>query len=280
MRALSAALSAARSPSRVGDLIFGALFSATVAHGVGSVGHFREWWTLSAFGRHWDADGFCVAHKGTAFDSHLLSMYGQAVLAVVLLGAVGRTAAGRDEIAVVGGQIESIFSHGIGHGVLYLASKQRGGLPRDEPLITPSTPPLIAAALLATSLVFFWNLLQRTRFPAWLRAAQAIIAAVAIPTTIPLIMVFGITGLVVFGNLHLDSLCHGLCGEKDRFYALYALFQCLSMVAMWAEPLLCDSLLVHFGGHAFFDYSIPLGLIGYLMVASSLPPREKKIKAG
>ena len=158
-----------------------------------------------------------------------------------------------------------------------------------------------AAALLLTSVFFFWNLLQRTSFPPWLRAAQAIVAAFVIPTMLPTIMVFGITGAVIFGNLHLDLLCHGsrarqrrstdssnlaksldlspLCGKKDRFYALYGAFQSVSMIAMWAEPLLCDSYLVRFGGHAFFDYSIPLGFLGYLAVASSLPPREKQVKA-
>jgi len=150
--------------------------------------------------------------------------------------------------------------------------------------------------------------LQRTSFPPLLRAAQAIVAAFVIPTMLPTIMVFGITGAVIFGNLHLDLLCHGrasdgaqtaqtsrnlstfhpvsnnyvacrLCGKKDRFYALYGAFQSVSMIAMWAEPLLCDSYLVRFGGHAFFDYSIPLGFLGYLAVASSLSPREKQVKA-
>ena len=46
--------------------------------------------------------------------------------------------------------------------------------------------------------------------------------------------------------MHLDRLLHGLDGAKDKYYALYALTQCLSSVAMWAEPYLCDSLLVKY----------------------------------
>jgi len=98
-------------------------------------------------------------------------------------------------------------------------------------------PPLLI------SVFFFWNLLQRTSFPPLLRAAQAIVAAFVIPTMLPTIMVFGITGAVIFGNLHLDLLCHGLCGKKDRFYALYGAFQSVSMIAMWAEPLIALRLL-------------------------------------
>ena len=83
-------------------------------------------------------------------------------------------------------------------------------------------------------------------------------------------------GVVIFFNLHLDKLLHGLDGAKDQYYALYALSQCLSSAAMWAEPYLCDSLLVKYAGHVVFDYSIPLGFIVYLAAASRLEPRKAK----
>ena len=51
---------------------------------------------------------------------------------------------------------------------------------------------------------------------------------------------------------------------------------CLSSVAMWAEPYLCDSLLVKYGGHVVFDYSIPLAFIVYLAAASRMEPRKAK----
>ena len=89
-------------------------------------------------------------------------------------------------------------------------------------------------------------------------------------------MVFGVTGLIIFFNLHLDKLLHGLDGGKDQFYALYALSQCLSSAAMWAEPYLCDALLVTYGGHVVFDYSIPIGFIFYLAAASRMEPRKAK----
>ena len=44
----------------------------------------------------------------------------------------------------------------------------------------------------------------------------------------------------------------------------------------WAEPYLCDSLLVKYGGHVVFDYSIPLAFIVYLAAASRMEPRKAK----
>ena len=87
--------------------------------------------------------------------------------------------------------------------------------------------------------------------------------------------VFAVLVLSIF-NLHLDKLLHGLDGAKDQYYALYALSQCLSSAAMWAEPYLCDALLVTYGGHVVFDYSIPLGFIVYLAAASRMEPRKAK----
>ena len=80
-------------------------------------------------------------------------------------------------------------------------------------------------------------------------------------------------------DVHLDRLLHGLDGAKDKYYALYALTQCLSSATMWAEPYLCDSLLVKYGGHVVFDYSIPLAFIVYLAAASRMEPRGAKAKA-
>ena len=84
------------------------------------------------------------------------------------------------------------------------------------------------------------------------------------------------SSVIIFFNLHLDKLLHGLDGGKDKFYALYALSQCLSSAAMWAEPYFCDTLLVKYAGHVVFDYSIPLGFIVYLAAASRIEPRKAK----
>ena len=159
---------------------------------------------------------------------------------------------------------------------MHYLSVTQGGLSRSEPLVTRDTPWYVAAGLLLSSYGLFTDLIQRTKFPPWLKTTQAVASALLVPTTVPLIMVFGVTGLVIFFNLHLDKLLHGLDGAKDQFYALYALSQCLSSAAMWAEPYLCDGFLVKYAGHVVFDYSIPLGFILYLAAASRMEPRKAK----
>ena len=86
------------------------------------------------------------------------------------------------------------------------------------------------------SVFFFWNLLQRTSFPPLLRAAQAIVAAFVIPTMLPTIMVFGITGAVIFGNLHLDLLCHGRASDGAQTAQTYKSASCTGSLACMREP--------------------------------------------
>ena len=57
-------------------------------------------------GENYDRDGFCLAHKGTWFESQLLSMYGSIVLAMILQIMVRSLAADRGELLVVDGCVE------------------------------------------------------------------------------------------------------------------------------------------------------------------------------
>ena len=88
----------------------------------------------------------------------------------------------------VDGNTKSIISHGLGHGVLHYLSVTQGGLSRSEPLITRATPWYVAAGLLLSSFGLFFDLLERTEFPPWLKTTQAVASALLVPTTVPLIM--------------------------------------------------------------------------------------------
>ena len=92
------------------------------------------------------------------------------------------------ELLVVDGNTKSIISHGLGHGVLHYLSVTQGGLSRSEPLITRETPWYVAAGLLLSSFGLFFDLLERTEFPPWLKTTQAVASALLVPTTVPLIM--------------------------------------------------------------------------------------------
>ena len=88
----------------------------------------------------------------------------------------------------VDGNTKSIISHGLGHGVLHYLSVTQGGLSRSEPLTTRATPWYVAAGLLLSSFGLFFDLLERTEFPPWLKTTQAVASALLVPTTVPLIM--------------------------------------------------------------------------------------------
>ena len=59
--------------------------------------------------------------------------------------------------------------------------------------------------------------------------------------------------VVIFGQqLTADKakkLIYGLAGQKDEFYALYAVMQTLPCLTMIAEPVTCDSWMMKLGGH-------------------------------
>ena len=62
--------------SLFGDAVFAVLVLSSVAWGLASIGHYKGWWDIGSFlGENYDRDGFCLAHKGTWYESQLLSMY-------------------------------------------------------------------------------------------------------------------------------------------------------------------------------------------------------------
>lgn len=71
---------------------------------------------LTAFGRNWSADGFCLSFKGTLLHSHLLCFYTDTLWAIVLhiLPKYGRP-----ELDLVQENAGSVFGHGVGHLLLW-----------------------------------------------------------------------------------------------------------------------------------------------------------------
>lgn len=59
--------------------------------------------------------------------------------------------------------------------------------------------------------------------------------------------------------------------DKDCFYTLKA---CIVNVPIgivgWLEAYMCDSVLIHIGGHVWYDCTIPISIIVYYMVAKTL----------
>ena len=67
-------------------------------------------------------------------------------------------------------------------------------------------------------------------------------------------------------------------GERDHLIGKVP-FSTPLAIAVWLEPLLCDRLLIDWGGHVFYDSAIPAGAVLYYAVASQLPPKKASAKA-
>ena len=61
---------------------------------------------------------------------------------------------------------------------------------------------------------------------------------------------------------------------RDRYYDASAWVGVPIMAITWLEPLTCDSFLVRWGGHVWFDVSIPLAYFLYYQWGIRQPPRD------
>ena len=57
--------------------------------------------------------------------------------------------------------------------------------------------------------------------------------------------------------------------EKDEYYTMQAWIFLATNIAPWMEALACTNFLVHYGGHFWFDMSIPLCSFAYYFILRS-----------
>ena len=64
--------------------------------------------------------------------------------------------------------------------------------------------------------------------------------------------------------------------DKDRYYAMEAALVDIPILALtFTEALTCDSFLIKYGGHVWFDMAVPFGFIVYYMILLCHPEYEK-----
>ena len=259
----------------VGTTINVIALTALLGYAVAVLGHSSGYWVLSAFGKNWAADGFCLSYKDTLYHTHLLCLYADTCLSL-LLWFLSRRCQGRPELSIVRENVLSVLMHGFAHGGLWL-DYHRGG---DLLAMTWATAPSTTAAIVRhLSLVPFWMSFTyaMTPSPLWLAAAQSVVHSVLMTTVVPPLLAFTYVNTFISLNLLGKQL---LTAPRDVFYVLSGvLYGGPILTATFLEPLLCDSLLVRWGGHIIFDLSIPGGVLLYYAVASHLPPRDAKTAA-
>ena len=124
---------------------------------------------------------------------------------------------------------------------------------------------------------FFYSFLKnhwpdRPQFVFW----QSVIDSVVLVYTVPILFGFTFVNTLLFLNPSIAQLLLPR-SAKDEFYDLGAVcMMLLPMAVTWIEPLFCDSFLINFGGHAWFDASIPFGIVVYYAIASSRLETPKK----
>ena len=70
------------------------------------------------------------------------------------------------------------------------------------------------------------------------------------------------------------DLCH-----KDYYYDLSVIVIGVPVTLItWLEPILCDSFLVNWGGHVWFDVSLPASMLIFLCIVKYKAPLESTIK--
>ncbi|CAM9867245.1 unnamed protein product [Ectocarpus fasciculatus] len=249
--------------SVVGNAVYFIQLSVLVLYAAAVIGHAMEWWRLDIFGSNWASEGFCLSFKGSLVHTHLLCLYVDTACAAGLLW-LSRRCGHRTELYVVKENVASVFAHGLVHGLLWA----NGPLPERPQYESPS---IVSFAVVA--LFFFSFTYLMTPSPLWLGALQSIAHTVVL-TRIPWILSFTYVNTVIGFNLSAAQIA---TSPRDVYYVLYPLLYAGPvLLATLLEPLLCDDFLVKWGGHLFFDISIPFGTVLYYIVASRLPPREDR----
>uniref|UniRef100_A0A7S3NHC5 Uncharacterized protein n=1 Tax=Aureoumbra lagunensis TaxID=44058 RepID=A0A7S3NHC5_9STRA len=258
------------SPRVVGDVTLVFVLLSIAFYGFLVVGHFLEYWQLDAFGKNWALDGFCLSFKESFFHTHLLCFYGDAILGAFVYMLCPRN---RPEINVIRSSIPSVVAHGGAHGLLWALPLGWQASTKKNVWIRAFEDPISLQATLLLGIFIFWYFFLckiKTPFSFRFNIFQSIIHTLLLQYFVPTLLAFTYVNTVIFFNLLGHSLLFGIEGQKDVFYAIHALTTSFPiMIVTWLEPLLCDSFLIHYGGHIIFDYSIPISYLLYIAVASN-----------
>ena len=240
--------------------------SGDVANAASLCGTLAFVWAItmrpSLFSASYLHEGFCVSFSGTLYNSHLLCFYVDSVLAA-LLAALCAWHPGDDRLTRVRESYLGVLGHGVGHLALHLSPVDTG-----LPLVVTASPIIFAVACFWHG--FFCTLTRSTPFNLALSLANTAVLTLWVPRS------FGFTYVqtVLMTAFLTRDLLRAQC--KDGLYDLWSCVVNLPVVAVgWAEALSCDSWLIAWGGHAWYDAVIPVSILFY---AALVLVREKAEK--
>jgi len=261
--------------AKLGDAIHVLVLFLASVYAIFVYGHGSGWWVAEAFGQNWARDGFCLSFKGSFVHTHLLCFYGDAVFTLILIYLTSNTT--RPELIPIKQGAPSVFFHGVAHGLIWVNEQYGYGMPGPGKVFFDLSMPPLLLGVSSLGVFGFWVsflCMQRSPIPAWFNITQSVIHTIAVGWAVPVFLLFCYVNTVLFFNIAGAALLFGLEARKDKFYCASACLVSLPiMLSAWAEPLLCDRGLIHWGGHILFDYTIPVSQIIYIFVACMSPPR-------
>jgi len=260
------------STMRIGDYAKLFVLIATISFGLCLVGHEQGY--LHFFSKSYREQGFCICNmdKSPLIQGHALSFYSDVAMAAVMFGLVyngeqrGYTKA---SLRPIKKNTFSLFGHGIGHLFLALNSGDSDGTGASSAFenLTATQRVIAFFPLLAV----WYGFMRDSRRSFAVSMAYALMHNTA--------QFFFLSSRLFFIHVLMSVLLSGAIRglarkpeDKDRYYAMEAVFVDVPILLMtFSEAITCDSFLMQYGGHVWFDMAVPFGFIVYYLVLTQYP---------
>jgi len=219
-------------------------------------------------------DGFCIPNqdKHPALQGHAISFYADAVLAVwmYLMVRFGQRLFGLSEPALrpVAKNAVSLFGHGCGHLFLAVMSASSAVSAIFESVRESSgaSGALLSCAAFAALMPVWWTFMRDKS-----RSTATTLAFTLMHNTL---QVFFLPTRFFFTHVLMAVLLGSAlrwlsrpATMKNKYYAMESwLVDVPILLASFGEALTCDSVLMHYGGHVWFDVVVPVGFTVYVAI--------------
>ena len=236
---------------------------------------------IELFSKSYMRDGFCVSGKDQPvwLQTHAMCFYEDTCWALAIYFTVTCFKSGMESpdgqviVELLRSSIFSVFMHGVAH--LYI------GL-NEEKIYSLANIPMASFVaglnIKDVAIVYvFWIGFLRSK-DIGIGSSTQRLATATVVASIHLFFVPLIYGLT-FVNCVIFTLkaVKGLISERDRFYNTRAWFITAPLIAtIWVEAVTCDSFLAEYGGHFWFDFSIPLLGLAYYFYCRHIMITEQK----
>jgi len=259
---------------RSGDIAKSLVIILTLSFTVCMIGH--ELGIIDFFSKSYRERGFCICYsdKSPLIQTHSITFYVDALMALFMFAIVkaGQKANMIEKsLRPIKKNAYSLFGHGCGHLLLAIGTKS------DSSGIFENLTMRNRVLLYPIFLVVWYGFMSDSRRSFKVSISLAILHNTAQVFFMPTRLFFVHVLLAVL----LSSALRGLAREpweKDRYYDLEAILVDVPiLLATFGEAITCDSFLVNYGGHVWFDMVVPIGYLVYYVILLADPEEHKEL---